>query len=294
MQLRANGLMLEVEDDGPRDGAPLLLIMGLGMQLTAWHDDFVALLAARGFRVIRLDNRDSGLSQGFDALGVPKLALAAMRFALGRPLEPPYTLADMAADSVGVLDALGIERAHVCGASLGGMIAQHIAAHHSKRVSSLSLMMTSSGARCLRGPTLRVWLAMLATPRDPNDVASIVQRYARLLRAIRSPGYPPDADVVAQIERSVRRAYRPRGTLRQLAAMGADGDRSALLARIEAPTQIIHGRADPMVPVAAAHDLAAKIADAALDVVDGMGHDLPRALWPRLVAGISAAAARAC
>jgi pimeloyl-ACP methyl ester carboxylesterase len=290
MQLRANGIALEVEDEGPRDGAPLLLIMGLGMQLTAWHEGFVALLAARGFRVIRFDNRDSGLSQGFDSLGVPKLGLATLRFALGWPLEPPYTLSDMAADSVGVLDALGIESAHVCGASMGGMIAQHIAVQHASRIRSLTLMMTSSGARHLPGPTLRVKLAMLASPRDPNDVASIVQRYERLMRAIRSPGYPPDVDEAVQIERSVRRAYRPRGTLRQLAAIGADADRSALLARIAAPTQIIHGLDDPLVPVAAAHDLMAKMPGAALDLVAGMGHDLPRPLWPRFVDDIAGVA----
>jgi pimeloyl-ACP methyl ester carboxylesterase len=294
MQLSANGIAIEVEDHGPVGGEPLLLIMGLGMQLIAWHEDFVASLVRRGFRVVRFDNRDIGLSQRFDHLGVPNLTVDALRYTVGLPVRSVYSLADMAADSAGVLDALGIASAHVCGASMGGMIAQQLALRHPARVKSLTLMMTSSGARRLPGPSLRVRAAMISRPKPPGDEASIVAHLKGIYRLIGSPAYPTEA---AELERrltmSVRRSVRPDAVARQLTAMAADGDRSPLLAGLKLPVQIIHGQADPLVPVAAAHDLQRKIAGAALDVVDGMGHDLPAALWPRFVSGIGSAAGRA-
>src|SRR6185295_20325848 len=174
MQISANGIALEIEDHGSPEGEPLLLIMGLGMQLLGWHEDFVAALVARGFRVIRFDNRDIGLSQGFDAAGVPNLALESLRFALGLRVKSPYTLGDMAADSVAVLDVLGIDKAHVCGASMGGMIAQRMAARYPERVKSLTLMMTTSGARRLPGASLKVQRAMISRPKD-QQLASIVE-----------------------------------------------------------------------------------------------------------------------
>ena len=294
MQISANGISLEVEDHGSPGGEPLLLVMGLGMQLVAWHDDFVASLVARGFRVIRFDNRDIGLSQRFDHLGVPNLALDSFRFALGLRVGSPYSVADMAADTVGVLDALGIASAHVCGASMGGMISQQLAVRHPTRVKSLTLMMTSSGARKLPGPSLKVRAAMISRPENPKDVNSIVAHYVSLYKLIGSPGYPAADDYLqTRLNMSVRRSYRPQGTARQLVAIAADGDRSPLLGRIKVPTQIIHGQRDPLVPVAAGHDLAAKIPGAQLDVVDGMGHDLPVPLWPRFAAGIAEAAGRA-
>jgi len=294
VQVTANGISIEVEDHGSPAGEPLLLIMGLGMQLVAWHEDFVALLVERGFRVIRFDNRDIGLSQSFDPSGVPNLALDWMRFAFGMRVRSPYTLADMAADSVGVLDALGIAKAHVCGASMGGMIAQQIAVRHRERLKSLTLMMTSSGARRLPQPSLKVRAALLSRPQDPRDVDSVVAHYVRLYRLIGSPAYPASDEYLQQrLQMSVRRSYRPQGTARQMVAIAADGDRTPLLRAIVAPTQVIHGNADPLVPVAAGNDLASKIRDARLDVVEGMGHDLPHALWPRFAEGISSAAARA-
>lgn len=293
MQLVANGVRLEVEDHGPRDGEPLLLVMGLGMQLLGWHEDFVALLVGRGFRTIRFDNRDIGLSQSFDQAGVPNLAVASIRHALGLGVRSPYTLDDMAADCVGVLDALGIRAAHVCGASMGGMIAQRLVARAPERVKSLTLMMTSSGARRLPGPTLKVRSAMIARPASAT-VEGIVEHYARLYALIGSPSFPPAPDYLRQrFTTSVRRSYRPAGTARQMVAIAADGDRSPLLGAIRTPTQIIHGAADPLVPLAAGRDLHAKIAGARIDVVDGMGHDLPAPLWPRFVADIADAATRA-
>ena len=293
MKISANGVAIEVEDHGSPQGEPLLLIMGLGMQLVAWHEDFVESLVQRGFRVIRFDNRDIGLSESFDRFGAPKLGLDALKFALGLRVASPYTLADMAADSVGVLDALGIPKAHICGASMGGMIAQQIGVRHPDRVKSLTLMMTSTGARKLPGPSLKVRSALMSRPKDPTDIESVIAHYVALYQLIGSPGYPPaDGYVRSRLQMSVRRSYRPAGTARQMVAIAADGDRSPLVAQIRVPTQIIHGKADPLVPVAAGRDLAAKIPGSELDLIDGMGHDLPVALWPRFVAGIASAAWR--
>ena len=293
MQISANGIRLEVEEHGSPGGEPLLLIMGLGMQLLGWPDGLVAQLVERGFRVIRFDNRDIGLSQSFDALGVPSLALDALRYTFGLRVRSAYTLTDMAADCVGILDALGIASAHVCGASMGGMIAQRLVAHAPERVKSLTLMMTSSGARHLPGPSLKVRGAMIVRPAD-GTLAGIVEHYVRLYALIGSPAYPPrPVELRERFTTSIRRSYRPAGTARQMVAIGADGDRTPLLAAIRAPTQIIHGRVDPLIPIAAGHDLHARIPNAAIDVVDGMGHDLPAPLWPRFVAGIANAAGRA-
>ena len=293
MQVSANGIA-EVEDHGSPGGEPLVLIMGLGMQLVAWHPDFVAMLMARGFRVIRFDNRDIGLSQRFDRLGVPNLAFDSIRYAVGMKVSAPYTVADMADDTAGLLDAMGIHAAHICGASMGGMIAQQLAVRHPQRVKSLTLIMTSSGSRRLPGPTLKVRSALISRPADPGNVQSVIEHCVKLYRLIGSPDYPAsDTCLNERLGLSVRRAYRPQGTARQMVAIAADGNRSKLLAQIKQPTQIIHGRADPLVPVAAGHDLAAKIAGAEIDVIAGMGHDLPAELWPRFVAGISSAAGRA-
>ena len=294
MQISANGIALEVEDHGSPNGEPLLLIMGLGMQLVAWHADFVASLVARGYRVIRFDNRDIGLSQRFDHLGVPNLAVDSLKYAVGMTVSAPYSLADMADDAAGVLDALGIPAAHICGASMGGMIAQQLAVRHPQRVKSLTLMMTSSGSRRLPGPSLKVRGAMISRPKDPKDPDSVIAHYVKLYGLIGSPGYPPvEADLKARLGLSVRRSYRPQGTARQMVAIAADGNRSKLLPGIKVPTQIIHGKQDPLIPVEAGIDLAARIPGAAVDLIAGMGHDLPVQLWPRFVAGISSAAGRA-
>ncbi|HEY9067529.1 MAG TPA: alpha/beta fold hydrolase [Burkholderiaceae bacterium] len=294
MQISANGIAIEVEDHGSPNGEPLLLVMGLGMQLVAWHEDFVASLVARGFRVIRFDNRDIGLSQRFDHLGVPNLMLDSFRFAVGLNVRSAYSIADMADDAVGVLDALGIRRAHVCGASMGGMIAQHMAARHPQRLKSVTLMMTTSGARRLPGPTLKVRSALISRPAQPHQIDSVIDHYVQLYRLIGSPGFPArDDELRSRLGRAVRRSHRPQGTARQMVAIAADGNRSAWLDRIRLPVQIIHGRDDPLVPVAAGYDLATKIAGAEIDIIDGMGHDLPEPLWPRFTAGIANVAARA-
>jgi pimeloyl-ACP methyl ester carboxylesterase len=292
MQISANGIALEVEDLGPPGGEPLLLIMGLGMQLLGWPDGFVEQLVRAGFRVIRYDNRDVGLSQGFDELGVPPMGLNALAHLLHLPVKRTYGLADMAEDARGLLDALGLKSAHVCGASMGGMIAQHLAARHPARVRSLTLLMTSSGARHLPGPSWRVRSGLLARP--PRQHEGMVAQMADFVRLIGSPAYPaPAGEIEARVDRALKRAHRPRGLMRHLAAVAADPDRSPLLGAIRAPTQIIHGDADPLVPLPGGQDLARKIAGARLDVVPGMGHDLPAPLWARFGQGIAEAAGRA-
>ncbi|MCA0241096.1 MAG: alpha/beta fold hydrolase [Proteobacteria bacterium] len=293
MRISANGLQIEVDDQGPAGAPAVLLIMGLGMQLIAWPDELVQDLVRRGFRVVRFDNRDIGLSQHFDELGLPNLAWAGMRHLLHLNVRAPYRLAEMAADALGVLDALGIAQAHVCGASMGGMIAQHLAAAHGERVRSLTLLMTTAGARRLPQPSMAVRQALLARPASsrPDDVVAHLQR---VLATIGSPAYPPDPALMhARLLASVQRSWHPAGTLRQLTAVVADGDRTPLLSRIRMPTLVMHGEADPLIPVAAAHHLAEHIAGAEKDIVPGMGHDLPLPLMPRLAAGIAETAGRA-
>jgi pimeloyl-ACP methyl ester carboxylesterase len=292
MQVSANGIGIEIDDQGLPGGEPLLLIMGLGMQLIGWPDELVQMLVSRGFRVIRMDNRDAGLSQGFDHLGTPSLPWAALRYGLRMKISAPYGLVDIATDAVGVLDALGIERAHVCGASLGGMVAQHLAARHPQRVKSLVLMMTTSGARRLPQASARVQQALLSRPSG-KDPAVVVAHLQRLLTLIGSPAYPPDPErLKRRLQETVARAWRPAGTARQLVAVAADGDRSALVQGIDVPTRVIHGRDDPLVPVAAGHELVRLIPDAVADIVPGMGHDLPLQLLAQFAQAVADNAAR--
>ncbi len=293
MQVEANGIRIEVDDQGPRNGPVVLLIMGLGMQLIAWPQALVESLVKRGFRVLRFDNRDIGLSQGFDSAGVPNMALAGLRYSLRLPIHSPYTLRDMAQDAIGVLDALGIRKAHVCGASMGGMIAQHLAAEAPTRVDSLTLMMTSSGARRLPQPSWKARRVLMSRPMQSGTEAA-VEWIVQVLHTIGSPAYPmdPSARRKRALE-SVQRSWHPAGSARQLLAVVADGDRSALLPRISAPTRIVHGIADPLVPLGCGQDLARRIVGAETDFIPGMGHDLPEKLLERFAQGIADNAARA-
>lgn len=292
MQLSANGISIEIEDEGSPNGEPLVLIMGLGMQLTSWPVEMVRALVSRGFRVIRLDNRDAGLSQGFDHLGVPNIPLMTMQHMLHWPVKAPYRLGDMARDALGVLDALGIASAHICGASLGGMVAQHLAADHPQRVRSLNLMMTTSGSRRLPQATLAARRVMLQRTRS-NDPEAVLDHYANLFHVIGSPAYRPDpVEFRQRMRQGLQRSFRPTGTMRQLMAVAADGDRTPMLGRIKAPTHVIHGEEDPLIPVDNGRDLARRIAGATSDYITGMGHDLPLQLIPRFVDGIADNAAR--
>jgi pimeloyl-ACP methyl ester carboxylesterase len=252
-----------------------LLVMGLGMQLTAWPPAMVAALEEAGFRVVRFDNRDAGLSTAFDALGKPNLLWASLKYKLGMVPAAPYALADMAADAIGVLDGLKIAQAHVVGVSMGGMIAQRIALAAPERCLSLTSIMSSSGARGLPQATPEVMQALLSRPSGTSTEA-VVAHSVRLFQVIGSPAYPtPEAELRAQVLASVQRSLRPAGTLRQMLAVVADWGRAALLGRISAPTLVVHGKADPLVPFACGEDTARRIPGARLVAIEGMGHDLP-------------------
>jgi pimeloyl-ACP methyl ester carboxylesterase len=293
MQVLAGGTALEVELHGPDDGEPLLMIMGLGMQLTAWPQGLVEGLAARGFRVIRFDNRDIGLSQRFDHLGAPNLVWEGFKYLLRLPVRSPYALLDLARDASALLEVIGVERAHVCGASMGGMVAQRLAQIAPEKVASLTLMMTSAGARHLPHPTPAVRRVMLARPRRGDRDAAIAH-YIALFRAIGSPAHPmPEGELRRLVAANLARGgSEPGGVLRQLAAIAADGDRSAMLGRLALPVHVIHGQADPLLPLAHGQHLAGLIPGASFDAVPGLGHDLPEALWPRFVDGVAAVAGR--
>jgi pimeloyl-ACP methyl ester carboxylesterase len=293
MKVRANGLMIEVDDQGPRDAPVVLLVMGLGMQLTGWPDELVALLLDQGLRVVRFDNRDAGLSEGFDHVGVPSIALNALRHYLRLPVRSPYALKDMAADAVGVLDALGIARAHIVGASLGGMICQHVAAAWPQRVASVTLIMTTSGSRRLPGPTSAARRALLSQPAG-SDPEALIAHSVKVFTAIGSPGYRlSPAQMRERAAESIARASRPQGSACQLLAIAADGDRTAMLASIRAPTHVIHGVLDPLVPVESGRDLVRRIPGALGDFIEGMGHDLPPQLLGRISQGIATNVRRA-
>jgi pimeloyl-ACP methyl ester carboxylesterase len=293
MQVASNGQTIEVDDRGPKQGPVILMLMGLGMQLIAWPEELVDDLVQRGFRVLRIDNRDVGLSSGPDHLGKPKLLTSALLAALRLPVPSPYKLADMARDAVGVLDALHIHHAHVVGASMGGMLAQHLASSHADRVKSLTLMMTTSGARHLPQPSLEVRRALMSRP-DARDPQALVRHLRKLFAVIGSPGYPTDpARLDARLLASIQRAYRPQGTTRQLLAILADGDRTKRVSSIRQPTLVIHGREDVLIPVQAGRELAELIAGAEWVEVPGMGHDLPQALLPTFAKAIARTVERA-
>lgn len=283
MKVRANGLAIEVDDQGPRDGPVVLLVMGLGMQLTGWPEELVARLVAQGFRVVRFDNRDTGLSKHFPEAGVPNLAWLSLKHRLGFRVQAPYTLADMARDAAGVLEALGIPAAHVVGVSMGGMIAQRMAIDSPQRVLSLTSIMSTSGARYLPPARPHVVQALLRRPSGRGEQA-IVDNTMNLLRAIQSPGFPMDESQVRErILLATRRAYDPAGVARQLVAVAADDRRADELPRVRAPTLVVHGTDDPLVPFACGQDTARRIRGAKLEAVRGMGHDLPAGVVDRIL-----------
>ncbi len=291
---KVGDLELFYEDHG-REGDPaILLIMGLGAQLIWWPDALVAALVGKGFRVIRHDNRDIGLSTKL-AHEAPPGARALMATAfLGRPLNTPYLLDALAADAIGVLDHLDIRKAHIVGASMGGMIAQLVAATYPDRVLSLTSIMSTSGRRELKKPALALQLRMLKR-RDPNASRAVkIEEVMRTLNLIGSPIEDPEvaSERAALAERAVDRSFYPDGARRQLGAIIASGDRVAALARITAPTLVIHGAADRLVPPDGGEDTARLIPGARFELISGMGHDLPGPLVPR-IAGLIAEHARA-
>jgi len=286
-QIDANGIKLEYEISGDPAAPPVLLIMGLGAQLTRWPEPFHRALSEAGFRVIRYDNRDVGKSTRMVQAGVPSLTRAALRSALGLPVRAPYDLGTLTADAVGLLDALGLGSAHVVGASMGGMIAQTLAAHHPGRVRTLISIMSTSGHRRLPQPSLGMRMALIRRPDPGAGRAQIIDATIALYRRLSSPGYPPDEPLMrALVTSDFDRGYYPPGSARQLLAIVASGSRVPILGRITAPTLIQHGADDPLIPVAAAHDLHHRIPGSRLEIFPGMGHDLPRGLVATLTGQI--------
>jgi pimeloyl-ACP methyl ester carboxylesterase len=283
MKAQANGIEIEYETFGEPANPAVLLIMGLGGQLTRWPLPFVEDLVARGYFAIRYDNRDIGLSTKFDHAPVPALPALIGAMVTGQKPDVPYTLNDMAADAVGLLDALDIQRAHIMGASMGGMIAQLVAAEYPDRVLSLTSIMSSTGNPGLP-PSKPEAMAVLTSRPTASDREAIVGHGIRGEKVIGSPGYPVAEDVLrARVERDFDRMFYPAGVGRQLAAVVSNGDRRAALATIKAATMVIHGADDPLVPVEAGRDTAATIPGAQITEVPGMGHNLPEALIPTIL-----------
>jgi pimeloyl-ACP methyl ester carboxylesterase len=293
-QVKANGIALEYESigDGPET---VLLIMGLGAQMTRWSPEFRRRLAARGFRVVSFDNRDVGLSEKLDAAGLPDMPAVIGAAMQGQKPPVAYDLGDMAADAAGLLDALGVEKAHIVGASMGGMIAQLVAADYPQKTLSLTSIMSSSGNRALPPPKPEALAVLNERGPDPQaDLEAYLAHSARSAQIIGSPGYPFDAaDHRERALADVKRSYYPAGFARQYAGVVASPDRRPKLAGIKAPSVVIHGADDPLVPVEAGRDTAENIPGAALKVIPGMGHDLPPELYDEIVDAIAQVAAKA-
>ena len=278
---KANGIELCYDTFGDRKDPPLLLIMGLGAQMILWDDGFCTALAARGFYVIRFDNRDIGRSTKIagEAPPLPKLLEQALT---GKPIEAPYTLRDMAADAVGLMDALGISRAHVVGASMGAAITQELAINFADRLLTATCIMGTSGDPRLPPPTQEA-MAVLMTP-TPLDRDAYMERFLWTWRVLRGSAFPEDeARERARAERIFARGINPPAVARQLAAIFASGDRSAALPKVRVPMLVIHGTADPLVPVEGGRAIAAGVPGARLVEIEGMGHALPPAVWDEVV-----------
>lgn len=289
LHARANGIDLAYDCFGDPAGQPLLLIMGLGTQMIAWDEAFCAQLAARGFRVIRFDNRDIGRSTWFDDAGIPDVGKLLMQALAGGSVDAAgvrYTLADMADDAVGLLDALDIPSAHIVGASMGGAIAQEIALRHPARVRTLVPIMATSGAPGLPPPQPAA-MQILLTP-TPTERSAYLARYRNVMKVLRAGDFPEEEALDdARGERAFERGVNPAGVARQLAAIIVSGSRRERLPGVSAPTLVIHGDADPLVPIECGRDIARSVPGAAMVTVPGMGHALPRSAWPQIVDAIA-------
>jgi pimeloyl-ACP methyl ester carboxylesterase len=286
--VRANAIDIFYEEVGDTSAPAILLIIGLGTQMIAWPDAFCGRLADRGFRVIRFDNRDVGLSTKLEDAPKVDVAAAFIRALTGQAVGAPYNLSDMARDAVGLMDALRIAKAHIVGASMGGMIAQIIAAEHSGRVRSLVSVMSSSGdPRLPQGKPAAV-ATLTAPPPPESDREAAIQFGMNIYRAIGSPGYPTsEPELRAKIESAVDRSNYPMGVVRHVVAILESGSQVATLKTVRAPTLVLHGADDPLVPVEAGQDVARHIPGATLKTIAGWGHDIPTALIPTLVEAIA-------
>ena len=285
-QVDANGIRIEYDTFGSPSDRPLLLVMGLGGQMPMWDDAFCSGLAAEGQHVIRFDNRDVGLSTWFDEAGAPNIIELMQKAASGESFEVPYTLDDMADDTAGLIAALGLEDVHVCGASMGGMIVQTLAIRHPGRVRSLVSIMSTTGNAEVPPAKPEAMARLMTPPAAGRDGA--IEASVETWKVIGSPGFPPDEDRVRERAGILYdRAFHPEGTVRQMAAIMAHGSRVEALRGVTAPTLVIHGEADPLVPVEGGRDTAASVPGAELLLIPGMGHDMPVGVWPQLTSAIS-------
>ena len=284
---KANGIEIEYETFGSRTDPALLLIMGLGAQLTLWPETICEGLAAQGFFVVRYDNRDVGLSTDFDAWGMPDLMGAFAKLMKGETVDAPYLLSDMASDATGLLDALEIDRAHMVGGSMGGMIAQVIAATYPQRTRSLVSIMSTSGRPGLPLGKPEA-LAMLSAQPEGTEREQLIAHGIKLRTVISGPGYPTEpAAMRALVERNIDRRYYPPGAARQYLAIMASGPRVDLLKTVTVPTLVLHGEDDPLLPVECGRDVAALVPGAKIETFPGWGHDVPEQMVPKLVSSIS-------
>jgi pimeloyl-ACP methyl ester carboxylesterase len=289
---KTNGIELCYDSFGEPQAPPILLIMGLAAQMIAWDEEFCADLAARGYRVVRFDNRDAGRSTWLGGAGTPNISDALVAASQGMPIEAPYRLRDMAEDVVGLLDFLGISAAHIVGASMGGAIGQTLAIHHPARLLTLTSIMSTTSAPDLPPPTAEA-LEVLFSPA-PSEETAYVEYYARTWRVLRAGGFPLDEARDATRARQIfARGLNPAGVARQMVALIASGSRREALSRVRVPTLVIHGDADPLVPVACGVDTAESVPGSKLMVIQGMGHALPIPFWPQIIDAIAAHASRA-
>jgi pimeloyl-ACP methyl ester carboxylesterase len=283
---RANGIDICYEIFGEPDAEPMLLIMGLGAQMIHWDDDFCRQLAGRGFRVIRFDNRDIGKSSKMTGgKRLTALELLKLRF-LKIPVDAPYRLQDMAKDTVGLMDALGIQSAHLVGASMGGMIAQEAAMLFPQRVRSLTSIMSSTGNPKLPAPTREASAVLMAPP--PATKEEYFDRFAQTWKILRVGSFPQDEALDrSRAERTYQRGLNPAGVGRQFRAILASGNRKERLRSVRAPTLVIHGSVDPLVRPEGGKDTAASIPGAKFLMIEGMGHALPIPMWPQIIDAIA-------
>jgi len=283
---KANGIEIAYETFGDPGAKPMLLIIGLGSQMIVWDDEFCTQLASKGYWVIRFDNRDVGLSTRFDEAGIPNIATLLKSQEQGKAVHVSYTLSDMADDAIGLLDALGIESAHVVGLSMGGMIGQIMAVEFPERIRTLTSVMSSTGDPGLPPPKPEA-LSILLTPL-PTDRACYIECSVRIWRVLSGPKFPVSGTRVRKwAGQSYDRGLSPTGFARQYAAIIASGNRKEILGSVTQPTMVLHGDADPLVPVECGIDTANAIPGAKLVIVKGMGHALPKALWPRVINAIA-------
>jgi pimeloyl-ACP methyl ester carboxylesterase len=282
-RVKANGIEIEYETAGNKADPALLLVMGLGAQMTIWPDSLFQGLAKAGFYVIRFDNRDTGLSTDFGAAGLPNIPGAIQKLMSGQKVEAPYYLKDMAADAIGLLDALGIDRAHMVGASMGGMIVQIVAAEYAARTRSMVSIYSTSGRYGLPTGTPEALAMLSAQPEGPTREDKI-KHGIKLRTVIGSPGYPtPEAEMRAFVEKNVDRRWYPEGSARQYLSVIASGDRVELLKTIKVPTLVLHGEADPLLPVECGRDVAALVPGAKIETFPGWGHDFPPGMVPTVI-----------